>query len=198
MAAKEAIAKQKWGRVQRAAEAAGIGKAPAAEAKQEVIPAEPARPVRSFTPPSININLPGINIPSNLQAWITLVVALILWKISADATHAFVQDVRPGTSYWWAIGIQVMFSAIERYFFAGLKNGFTIFILVLDGFINAWGLFYSLLPRFFDSGLWSMIEVAWGGSLAMGPRGTLMAAVLLGIGLAYGNDKLFTMATSGR
>jgi hypothetical protein len=172
-------------------------KAATATPEVEVIDA-PAKkgPLALGTDREISFSLPRIRAPRGFAGILLLAFALWLWWISVQATGIFLNEFGLMGRWWYPFAVQAGFSAVERYFFAGVKNGLTITILVADGVINAAGLFIELLPRFFGTSAWALISTITGlrGDLTGFSLG--VASVLLGIALAYFNDRLFQLATS--
>ncbi len=193
--------KQRYGRVQRAAKAAGIAKTDTLAApKQEVIqepPAEP-KPQRAINVSVPQVNMPAVHLPTNLIAWITLLSAGVLWYVSVMATDVFLKELFGSVRWWTPFAVQLAFSAVERYLFAGMKNWFTIGVLIVDAIINAAGLFIELLPRFFTTGVWRMLQNGTGIQGDLQGGALLFAAVMLGILLAWGNDNMLSLAVSGK
>lgn len=141
------------------------------------------------------IRLPRIGIPINVGQWIMLGVAGLLFRVSCDTTYAFLVEMFGAAAYSSAVIAQLAFSTIERFHFAGARNGLTWFTWIADSVINAVGLFVALLPAFFGTGVWLFMCRLTG--LDPVPPGDTMQAVLalmLGAALAYGGDKALDLA----
>lgn len=160
-------------------------KSPPPEA--EVIDARPPRPARP-------LSFPAVRPPANIGQWLMLAVAGGLFWLSVDATHAALGSWLDWNS---ALMLQGGISLIERFHFAGNRNGFTWFILAADTALTATGLGMVMLPRLFSTPVYAFVtETLLGGFGAGGFTGLSLGLLALGVGfiIAYGGDKTFDLA----
>lgn len=189
--------------VAQVAPSASASMAPATSAAPASKPAS-ASPTASSAAPiarpaPIEIRIPTLRIPRGLGQWFLLVAALYVFQISVNTTHAFFSYMEPSIDWWTSFYVQVIFSIVERFLFAGNYNALTIGVLIADALFNAAGLFLAYVPRFWGSPVWNMIAAILG--LVPDAPGDWMNGVLAlvcGLALAYSGDKLFNMATGGR
>lgn len=159
--------------------------APVPDAEVIDAPRRPARP----------LNFPTLRAPGNLGQWMMLAVFAGLFKLSADATHAAVGGALP--DYWWAVGLQASISCVERFHFAGNRNGFTWGTLVVDTALTATGLGLVLLPALFTTPVYDFVTgTLLGGFGAGGVQGFSLGVLALAVGfiVAYSGDKALDLA----
>lgn len=140
------------------------------------------------------ITLPTLRIPGGAGQWAMLVVSALLFKVSADATHAALGG---WLDYNGALVLQGGLSLIERFHFAGNRNLFTWGAFAADAALTATGLGLVLLPQLFTTPVYAFITgYLLNGFGAEGFTGFSLGvfAVAVGIIVSYGNDKTFDLA----
>lgn len=170
--------------------AAPPARRPAPAPPAEVIDATPRRPARPLA-------FPSFRPPGNMGQWAMLAIWLGLFKLSADATHAAaIGTMFPEAGYTGALLTQGALSTVERFHFAGNRNGFTWGALALDTLFTAVGLGLALLPTFFQTPLYSFLVDMAGGFGAGGFSGFSlgMLSIALGFVVAYSGDKALDLA----
>lgn len=168
----------------------------AAPARGEVIDAAPARPQRPIVVPSFGI-------PRMPIQWLFFGGFAFMLLVSTEATHDLAQSMWPGASnLWWkALAAQMIISSIERAFFAGNRNLFTMGVFVADAIIVGVGIGIAMLPGFFSSGVWGFL--AAGSELATYQYNETtfigkLLAIAVGAFVAWSGDAMLDLAVRGR
>ena len=158
--------------------------APAPEAEVIDAPRRPSRP----------LSFPAFRPPGNIGQWFMIAIWAGLFKLSADATYAAIGGMLEG--YTWALAVQGGLSVVERFHFAGNRNGFTWGALALDTLFTAVGLGLALLPAFFTTPAYAFIVDMMGGFGAGGFSGFSLGvlSLILGFVIAYSGDKALDLA----
>lgn len=157
-------------------------------------PAPPAEVIDAPRKAPRPITLPAFRPPSNMGQWLMIAVWAGLFKLSVDATYVAIEGTVTG--YLWAVAVQGGLSVVERFHFAGNRNGFTWLALGLDTLFNAVGLGLALLPAFFQTPTYGFLVEMAGGFGSGGFSGFSLGVLALGLGfvIAYSGDKALDLA----
>lgn len=157
-------------------------------------PAPPAEVIDAPRKAARPITLPAFRPPSNMGQWLMIAVWAGLFKLSVDATYVAIEGTVTG--YLWAVAVQGGLSVVERFHFAGNRNGFTWLALGLDTLFNAVGLGLALLPAFFQTPTYGFLVEMAGGFGSGGFSGFSLGVLALGLGfvIAYSGDKALDLA----
>lgn len=168
--------------------------APAPVARRRPEPVREGEVVDAPRRTSRPLTLPALRVPGNLGQWFMLAIWAGLFKLSADATAAALGGML--ASYTTALIIQGGLTVVERFHFAGNRNGFTWTALGIDTLFTAVGLGMVMLPAFFTTPAYGFIVSMLNGFGAGGFDGFSLGVLALGLGfvIAYSGDKALDLA----